>query len=124
MNKMIFENAYVLSASLRDEQRKIAEGKYEPTGAKKIALTILADVINDKLGTGEIYYLSSVKDPNFNCEELITKLKRFEKVTITADVLTFGGKQDYRFRQIINSDNVDVTAMTPALQSTNEPLPF
>lgn len=123
MNKMIFENAYILSASLRDEQKKVADGKYEPTGLKKIALTVLADVVSDKLGTGDVYYISSVKEPNFNCEELITKLKRFEKVTITADVLTFAGKQDYRFRKIVTADGVDLTA-SAVLTPTGESLPF
>ena len=122
MNKMIFENAYVLSASLRDDVKKQGDD-FVPTGAKKIALTLLTDVVQDKLGTGEIHYITSVKEPNFSCEDLIKKLKRFEKVTVTADVLTFAGKQDYRFRKIVTSDGVDLTA-SAVLTPTDEPLPF
>ncbi len=122
MNKMIFENAYVLSASLRDDVKKQGDD-FVPTGAKKIALTLLTDVVPDKLGTGEIHYITSVKEPSFSCEELITKLKRFEKVTVTADVLTFAGKQDYRFRRIVTSEGVDLTA-SAVLTPTDEPMPF
>ena len=99
MNKILIENAYLLSASLVDEVKKEGE-KWVPTGAKKVDLQVLVDVIDDKLQTGKVKFLSNVKDPNFSLEEFYDKLHRFDRLTLLANMIEYKDRIDYRFYKV------------------------
>lgn len=122
MNKMLFEDAYLLSANLQDEVKKDGE-KWVPTGSKKLSLGILIDVLDNDLSSGKVKYITSVKEPSFDVEELVKKLHRFDKLNITANVHEYGDKTDYKFF-IIRCDGVDLTAASTKPSPIEENMPF
>ena len=119
MNKILIENAYLLSASLKDEVKKEGE-KWVPTGSKKIELQLLTDVVDDKLQTGKVRFLSNAKDPNFNIEEFYAKLHRFDRLTLLANMYEYGDRTDYRFYKV----SCDGVLLTESTGVDDSDLPF
>lgn len=122
MTKTIFENCYLLSAKLKDEVKKVGE-KWEPTGIKKIELMLLIDVIDKDLKTGTIKYVSNVKEPGFNLEQLNAKLNRFAKLDVTALTYEYTDRVDYKFTKI-TCDGVDLTTASVLTPADDTSIPF
>ncbi len=122
MNKMLFEDVYLLSAGIQDEVKKEGE-KWVPLGTKKLVLTLLVDIRDNDLSSGKIRYISSVREPNFDINQLLAKLHRFDKLQITSNAYEYAKTTDYKFYKVV-CDGVDLTAACSKLAETNEPMPF
>lgn len=123
MDKMIIEDAYVLSAEVKDELKKDGEN-YVPTGKKKLVIKLFVDSKGDNIATGDFRIIQSIKDPSFDVNALCSKFKRFDKITAYAYMTTFQNRIDYKFYKILR-DGVDLTAASaPLTPADNEPLPF
>ena len=122
MNKMLFEDVYLVNANLQDEVKKEGD-KWVPIGTKKLVLTLLIDVRDNDLSSGKVKYITSIKEPSFDVAQLLGKLTRFDKLQITANVHEYGDKTDYKFYKLIR-DGVDLTAVCSKVVETNEPMPF
>lgn len=122
MNKMLFEDAYVLSAYVGEDQKQ-ENGKWINAGTKSLRLTLLVDSVEGKLGTGSVKFLTTVNNTKCDVDKVCAALKRFDKINLGAYVNEFGTKTSYKVYELIK-DGVNLMAMNAVLAETNELLPF
>lgn len=124
MNKMIFENVYVLKAYVADDQKQDA-GKWVKTGTKSMRINLLCDSVDGDLSTGDVKFVSTINSSKCDVDKVVAELNRFDKLTMSAYVSTFGGKDSYKIFSIVKN-GVDLMAKyaIAADAGGNEPFPF
>lgn len=118
--KVLIENAVLLTAEIRAEKVQ-QDGKWVETGGKKLELTIFCDAFKDNLASGKIRTLTSAKNCNFDLADVLSKLHRYDVLTISCNLLEYKDRNAFTIANIMDKEGV---SLTTNLTETNEPLPF
>ena len=119
--KVMIENAVLLTAEIRAEKAQDKDGKWIDTGGKKLELTVFSDAFKDDLSSGKVRTLTSAKNCNYNLDDVLAKLHRYDMLTIVCNLVEYKDRNAFTIASIMDKDG---TVLTTALTETNEPLPF